>query len=121
MSSIASLTTLYTANRREEILLAEIGHTTVCSGLAYLAAKTLTVINPMSAAIFMGVVVGITVIANRIFKNSPNKDVIVIAFNIGAMFVVAYSVGITFFNGLLIEGITMLALGSLIYLHRNIL
>ncbi|NGX50016.1 MAG: hypothetical protein K940chlam5_01626 [Candidatus Anoxychlamydiales bacterium] len=118
MSSIASLTTL---NRREEILLAEIGHTTVCSGLAYLAAKTFTAINPMSAAIFMGVVVGITVIANRIFKNSPNKDVIVIAFNIGAMFVVAYSVGITFINGLLIEGITILALGSLKYLHRNIL
>ncbi|NGX30273.1 MAG: hypothetical protein K940chlam4_01119 [Candidatus Anoxychlamydiales bacterium] len=117
-SAIASLTTI---NSREEKLFVDIGETTVCSGLAYLGAKTLTVINPMSAAIFMGSVWGISAIARRIFKNSPNKDGIVFAFNLGALIVVASSVGITFLNGLLIEAITLLALGSLKYLHRNIL
>ena len=115
------LTSLGSFDSREEKLLVDIGETTLRSGIAYLGAIALKIINPMSAAVYMGSVWGINAIANRIFKNSPNQAGIVFAFHIGAMFVVAYSVGITLLNAVLIEGITILALISLKYLHRNIL
>ncbi|NGX32115.1 MAG: hypothetical protein K1060chlam4_00155 [Candidatus Anoxychlamydiales bacterium] len=118
---MSGLSVLRGTDGREEKFFRDIGETTVCSALAYLGAKTLTVINPISAAVFMGSVWGINKIANRIFKRSPNINKIVLAISIGSIVVVAYSVGITFFNGLLIVGITTLALGSLKYLHRNIL
>ncbi|NGX32721.1 MAG: hypothetical protein K1060chlam4_00771 [Candidatus Anoxychlamydiales bacterium] len=118
---MSGLSVLRSIDKSEAKFFADVGESTVCSGLAYLGAKVLTVINPISAAIFMGSVWGINKIANRIFQRSPNVDKIVLALSLGSIVVVAYAVGITFFNGLLIEGITMLALGSLKYLHRNIL
>ena len=98
---MSGLPVLRSYDRLEEKLLVDIGETTLRSGIAYLGAIALKIINPMSAAIYMGSVWGVNAIAYRIFKNSPNQTGIVLAFHIGAMFVVAYSVGITLLNAVL--------------------
>lgn len=117
---MASASLITTLTRREEKIFANIGETAVCGGLAYLGTKLVsTTILPRTASIYMAAVWGIYKIAEMIFKNSSNKDSILFAVHLSSMFVVAYSVGITFLNGLLIEAITVVALACVKYLHRN--
>lgn len=109
----------------EKKLLENIGEITVSSALAYLGAKIISAIKPAmaiapaSAAVYMSTVWAVTTIADRIFTYSPDKNGIVLAFHVAAMFTAAYSAGITFINGLVVEGITLISYAILKYLYNN--
>lgn len=113
-----------TLSSKELAIYSTIGQVTVTSCIGYLAAKIFTVINPMTAAIYIGTFVTITALAAMIFKNSPKKEEILNKFAWAAI-PISWAITnnfmpIAFLHTLVIHIISTAAMSVFHYLKENI-
>lgn len=105
---------------RQVNLEINVGKVSIVTILAYIGARSITVINPVSAAIYTASASVIYLLGQVVFKNSPNIKNINIGIIIGAWVVCSYVAGITLLNALVINAIVIVVREAFEFLNRNI-